>query len=117
MELVHRALAYVAVVAVVVGLIWSVLAAVRPTIDRRLLDRFGIAVVVLFLVASVAGGLQLATGARPKEDLHLVYAAIAIGLIPLARSFVVGNGRREAWLTAAAYLVLGGVLFRLFTTG
>lgn len=117
MELVHRVLAYVAVAAVGVGVVWSVLAAVRPTIDRRRLDRFGFGVVVLFLVAGVAGAVQLASGGRPREDLHLVYAVIAIGLIPLARSFLVGNSRREAWVIVAAYLVLGGLLFRLFGTG
>ena len=85
--------------------------------DRRRLDRFGMGVVALFLLAGIAGLGQLLSGERPKEGLHLLYAAIAIGLIPLARSFVVGNSRREAWLAPAAYLVLGGVLFRLFSTG
>lgn len=118
MELVHLALAYAAVAAVFVGVAWSLIRVVRPAMDRRLLDRFGIGVVALFLVTAVVGVTQLASGAQPKEDLHLVYAVIAVGLIPLARSFGgLGNGRRDAWLTAAAYLVLAGVLFRLFTTG
>ncbi len=117
MELVHRVLAYAAMVAVGVGVVWSVLCALRPTMDRRLPDRFGVGVVVLFLVAAAAGATQLASGSPPRENLHLLYAAIAIGLIPLARSFVPGSSRRAAWLMVAAYLVLGGVLLRLFTTG
>ncbi len=117
MELVHQALAYVAVGAVGVGIVWSIVLTLRPTRDHRGIDRFGVGVVGLVLVAAAAGAVQFASAARPKEDLHLVYAAVAIGLIPLARSFIIGNGRREAWVTVAAYVVLGGVLFRLFSTG
>lgn len=117
MELVHRVLAINAAVAVGVGVVWSVLCALRPTMGRRLLDRFGVGIVVSLLGAAVAGAARLASGRLPTEDLHLLYAAIAIGLVPLARSFVAGSGQRAAWLMVAAYLVLGGVLFRLFTTG
>ncbi len=117
MELVHRVLAYVAVAAVGVGIVWSIVLTLRPTRERRGIDRFGLGVVVLLLAAAAAGAVQLASAARPRDDLHFVYAAIAIGLIPLARSFIVGNSRHGAWLTVAAYVVLGGVLFRLFSTG
>lgn len=117
MEVIHRVLAYGAVAAAGVGLVWSAVLATRPATDRQLFDRFGLLVVGLLVAAALAGVAQLAAGARPKEDLHLIYAAIAIGLIPLARSFVTGKTRREAVVIVAAYLVLAGVLFRLFTTG
>ncbi len=117
MELVHRALAYAAVTAVGVGIAWSLVLAMRPEIGPRNLDRFGVGVTVVFLVGAIVGLAQLASGARPSEDLHLLYAAIAIGLIPLARSFVPTSSRHGGWMRIAAYLVLGAVLFRLFTTG
>ena len=87
--------------------------------DLRLLvgdTRHGLIVSGLLVIAAAAGAAQLATGAGPREDLHLLYAVVAIGLIPLARSFVVGTSRREGLVITAAYLALGGLLFRLFTT-
>ncbi len=117
MEVIHRVLAYGAVAVVGIGIVWSVGLTTKPATDRRLFDRFGLIVVGLLLIAALAGLAQLVSGARPKEDLHLVYAAIAIGLIPLARSFVAGRNRREAVVIVAAYVVLAGVLFRLFSTG
>ncbi len=117
MELVHRVLACAAVVAVGIAVVWWVLRALRPKMNGRFLDRFGVGVVVLFLAAALVGATQLASGARPSEDLHLLYAAIGIGLVPLARSFLAESSRRAAWLMVAAYLVLGGILLRLFSTG
>lgn len=116
-EVIHRVLAYIAVAAAVVGIVWSTVLAIRPATRRQLFDRFGLIVVGLLAAAALAGIAQLAAGARPREDLHLIYAAIVIGLIPLARSFVQGKTRREAVVLVAAYLALAGVLFRLFTTG
>ncbi len=72
MELVHRVLAYAAVMAVGIGVGWWVLRALRPTMDGRFLDRFGVGVVVLFLAADLVGATQLASGARPNEGLHLL---------------------------------------------
>ena len=117
MELIHRALADVAVAAVGLGLAWSILCAVRPAIDPRVLDRYGILVVGLIAVGAAAGAAQAFGGARPGEDLHLLYGALAVGLLPLARSFVPRTSRFPRWLTVAAYVVLGGVLLRLFMTG
>ncbi len=116
MEAIHRVLAYVSVAAVGVGILWSIALAMRPARDHRRFDRFGLIVSGLLVIAAAAGAAQLATGAGPREDLHLLYAVVAIGLIPLARSFVVGTSRREGLVITAAYLALGGLLFRLFTT-
>ena len=43
--------------------------------------------------ARASGLVLLAVGARPAEGLHLLYAIVAIALIPLARSFL-GPGER-----------------------
>ena len=72
----------------------------------------------MFVIAAVSGGLLLLTGARPSEGLHLLYALVALAVIPLARSFL---GRKTARAAAAlllvAFVVLGAVTYRLFITG
>ena len=117
MELAHRVIAYAGVAAVALGVAWSVARATRPRSESRLLERYQLLVVGLFLAAGAAGALLLVTGARPADDLHLLYAAVAIGLIPLARSYVTEAGRRRTIAILLAFLALGGVLFRLFSTG
>lgn len=74
---------------------------------------------VSFLIVAAASGLILfASGLRPADGLHLLYAVMSIGLIPLARSFTPRAGiRGAAVLLLVAFAVLGGVLYRLFTTG
>ncbi len=71
-----------------------------------------------FVIGAASGLVLLATGAGPAEGLHLLYAIVAIALIPLARSFR-GRAKRRAVgpLLLAASVVLGGVVYRLFTTG
>lgn len=115
--MIHRILGYAAVVAVAVGIVWSVVATRNPALGGRRFIRFQAMAVVLFVVASVAGLSLLISGARPKEGLHLVYAAIAVGLLPLARSFVPATDRRAGIAALAAFVVLGFVLYRLFATG
>lgn len=117
MELAHRVIAYAAVAAVAVGVVWSLALAARSRAGDRIFERYQLLVVGLFLVAGAVGGLLLVTGARPADDLHLLYAAVAIGLIPLARSYVPEGGRRRNIVILLAFLALGGVVFRLFGTG
>ena len=66
-----------------------------------------------------SGGLvMLAAGSRPADGLHLFYAVIAIALVPLARSFLGrATARASAALLLVAFVALGGVIYRLFTTG
>jgi D-alanyl-lipoteichoic acid acyltransferase DltB (MBOAT superfamily) len=76
------------------------------------------AVVSVFLIAAVSGGLLLPTGARPSEGLHFLYAIVALAVIPLARSFLGRTSARSAAaLLLVAFVVLGAVTYRLFTTG
>jgi hypothetical protein len=75
-------------------------------------------VVSLLIVGAASGAILLATGARPADGLHLLYAAIALAVVPLARSFTGRSNRRgTATLLLAAFVVLGAVLYRLLTTG
>jgi hypothetical protein len=113
----HRSLGYVAVAAVAFGIVWSLRLARRPRADDRVFDRFEAMVVGLVLLAALAGAGVLISGGHPREDIHLLYGAIAVGVIPLARSFVGGRNRRHSAAIFLAFTVLGGVLYRLFTTG
>lgn len=78
---------------------------------------FQMATVGLVLLAAVVGAARFASGARPADSLLLLYGAVAIVLIPLARSFRRGANLRDGVLTLVTVVALGGVLFRLFATG
>jgi hypothetical protein len=115
---IHRLLAYAVVAISVAGIGWSVLLVLTGRAGGPAFERFQAAVVSLLVVGAVSGLVLLATGARPAERLHLLYATVAIALIPLARSFLGrANGRAAAALLLAAFVVLGGLVYRLFTTG
>lgn len=117
MEIVHRVLAYAAVAVVAVGFVWSLALVGSGRPAGRVFERYQYLMVGLALVASAAGAALLASGSRPRDDLHLLYAGLAIGVIPLARSFVAGQDSRRPLAIFLAFVVLGGVLFRLLTTG
>lgn len=52
------------------------------------------------------------------EGLHLLYAGVAAALIPLARTFLRrAGGRGGTALLLVTFVVLGVVIYRLFTTG
>lgn len=117
MELAHRVMAYAGVAAVALGIAWSLTLAVRARPGGGLFKRYQLLVVALFLVAGASGALLLASSGRPRDDLHLLYAAVAVGLIPLARSYVPEDGPRRTVAILLAFLALGGIVFRLFGTG
>jgi len=117
-DAIHSLIAYVAILAVAAGIGWSVLLALRGRTGGAGFERFQAAVVSLLIVGGASGLILLATGARPADGLHLLYAGIAIVVVPLARSFIGRPGRRGiAPLILTAFVVLGAVLYRLFTTG
>jgi hypothetical protein len=76
-------------------------------------------VVGVLLGMAIAGGLALlAGGHRPREWLHLVYALLALGLVPLADALVAqATPRRRALARFLGALVAMGVIGRLFATG
>ena len=115
---IHRFLAYAGVAITVAAIGWSLLLAFTGREGGPAFERFQAAVVSTLVVGAASGLVVLATGARPADGLHLLYAIVAIGLIPLARSFFGrANGRATVALTFAAFVVLGGLMYRLFTTG
>ena len=79
----------------------------------------GAGAVAILLAMTTAGGLALlAGGRRPTEWLHLVYALLAFGLVPLADSLTAqASPRRRALARLLGALVAAGVIVRLFATG
>ena len=72
----------------------------------------------MFVVAAASGGLLLLSGAQPGDGLHFLYAVVALAVVPLARSFLGRTSPRSAAaLLLVAFIVLGAVTYRLFTTG
>ncbi len=118
MEGIHRLLAYAVVATTVVGIGWSVFLVIARRAGGPAFERFQAAVVSLIVVGSASGLILLTTGARPAAGLHLLYSIVAIALVPLARSFV-GHApvRATSGSLLAAFVVLGAVVYRLFTTG
>ena len=111
-------LAYGAVIVAVAGIGWSAINLGRGKEGSTGFERFQAGVVSLLIVASASGGLLFISGSRPSELLHWLYAGVAIATIPLARSFLGRASRRQSGLLfLVAFVVLGAVVYRLFTTG
>lgn len=82
------------------------------------IDRLRIGLTMLIGLQVVAGLIVLATGARPAEGLHFLYAIAALGLLALAGTFgSEAPPRPRAWILAAACAVLLLLAWRLASTG
>lgn len=118
MDAIHRLLAYATAAAAIGGIAWSLILVPRSRRSGAGFERYQAAVVSLIIVGAASGALILTAGARPADGLHLLYAALALAIIPLTRSFLDRTGeRRAALLLLAAFVVLGAIIYRLFTTG
>jgi uncharacterized MAPEG superfamily protein len=118
MEAIHRLIAYGAIPLIVTGIGVSILLVAARRAGGAAFDRFQAAVVSVLFVGSVSGAVLFASGMRPTDGLHLLYAAVALATVPLARSFTGrSGGLGTAALLLAAFVVLGALLFRLITTG
>ena len=117
-DAIHRLIAYVAIPLIAAGIGWSVVLAVTDRPGGVAFERFQAGVVSLLIVGIASGVILLATGTRPADGLHLLYAGIAVVMVPLARSFTGrSRARGSAVLLLVAFVALGAVLYRLFTTG
>jgi hypothetical protein len=113
---VHWALALgVAVVGGVVAVVttgWGRIG--RP--GRLAVDRAILVAIAAVIVAIASGLLLLAAGGRPADALHFVYAAAALGALPIARFAGVFAGRRALAVVVGA-VVLVALVVRLAQTG
>ncbi len=113
---VHRVLAIVVafsgVVAAVVALGWWRFG--RP--GRLAVDRAVLGAIVVVLVAIGSGVVLLALGSRPADGLHLLYAAVALLVLPAVR-FPAAFARRRGLAIGVGGLVLVALVVRLAQTG
>ncbi len=113
---VHRALAIVVgfagVVLAVMAIGWSRFG--RP--GRLAVDRAILAAIVVVLVAIGSGVVLLAFGSRPADGLHLLYAAVAVLVLPAVR-FPAAFARRRGLAVGVGALVLVALVVRLAQTG
>lgn len=117
MDAIHHVLAYAAAACAIVGVGWSSLLVFRRRVGGPGFEQFQAVVVTVVLVEAASGLIQLSRG-RPNEGLHLLYGLVAVALIPLARSFFGREGGRVGPVVlVVAFMVLGAVIFRLFSTG
>lgn len=117
MDVVHSTLAYAAVAAVLFGTAWTAVLVVQRRPGGRLFARYQVLVVGLVILAAVAGAVRLVFNSHPADNLHLLYGVVAVAALPVARSFLAGKEPRDSVLMLVAFVVLAGVLFRLFSTG
>lgn len=119
--------AIVATIAVLLAGLWSVISARQSDgrVDHRFaVDRFVLLVVGLVAASGIVGSFLLAGGSRPADALHLLYGPAALVTLPVGvwlsrRGRELGGAgaaRHDAWLLAAAVLLLG-IELRLLMTG
>lgn len=115
---VHHWLAYASAVPVLFVGIEGATRAWRQTPPGALASRLG-RLVQLLLGVTIAGGLGLLVGgARPRELLHLVYAVLVFGALPVANALsgrFGPRGRGAATVLGAAIAL--AVIARLIATG
>jgi hypothetical protein len=118
MDGLHAGLAVVTGIAVVLLLAASVAAAAGWSGGRVWLDRAVLVQAVAALVAVGSGLLVLASGARPADPLHFLYAVVLAGFALTLRAAAGTRPTRRVggWLVLGS-LVVGGVLVRAFMTG
>lgn len=115
----HVGLAILTTLAVFAATLEGAVRAIR----RRPADRVTLATLIAVLISAVmaafAGVALVITGHHPKEWLHLLYAALAFGLIPFAdnASTSLLHNRDKGLYRFAGGVVCLLVLTRLFVTG
>jgi peptidoglycan/LPS O-acetylase OafA/YrhL len=93
---------------------WS-FATHRPA--ARWIDRLILASLGAVALAALAGAGVWITQGPPADPLHLVYGALALVVLPVARYLGrIGSVRRRSGFVAGGCLVMAGVLYRLWTT-
>ena len=115
----HIALAIATTVAVLAATIEGAIRIINKRPAGNAAFRTLIAVMISAAITTLAGVALLMSGKHPKEWLHLLYAALAFGIIPFSdnasRSLRTDRGR-------GLYRFIGGlvcllILTRLFVTG
>ena len=113
---VHRLVAILVALGAGLILLVVVTAAVTHRPLRFARDRVILGVIVLVALGSTIGLVLLLGGEGPDDPLHLVYAALALFVLPVAR-FWDRLSSRNALAVGVAAVVLALLVLRLFQTG
>ena len=112
----HRVIAFLSAAAIGVLLLVVLAGAVTHREQRFARDRAILAAIALVAIAALVGLLQLASGGPPDDPLHLMYAAVALLILPLVRFWDRLAGRRTLAIGTGT-VILALLLLRLFQTG
>ena len=109
----------IAALTIVVATMEGAIRMVRSTPWNNSSLRTLVAVVITLLFTALAGIALVISGERPKEWLHLLYVALALGLIPLADNAAIPltNNRKKGLYRLAGGVTCLLVLTRLYVTG
>lgn len=115
----HILLAILTILAVLVATIEGAVRAVRGLPAGVAAGRTRTAVVMATVMTATAGVALLISGKHPGEWLHLIYAAFAFGLIPMADNSATSmkSDRGKGLARFGGGLVCLVVITRLFVTG
>jgi hypothetical protein len=115
----HVLFAILTTLAVLLATVEGAVRAIRGRPAGTVMLRTLIAVLVSAVLTALAGVALLITGHQPKEWLHLLYAALALGLIPFAdnASLSLRTNRSKGLYRFGGGIVCLLVLTRLFVTG
>lgn len=85
----------------------------------RLTDKSRTALILAFVMNAASGLALVTTGHHPHEWLHVMYAVLAFGTVPIADFYVrdVSHARRQAWARTGAGLFTLVLIARLAATG
>ena len=115
----HVLFAILTTLAVLLATVEGAVRAIRGRPAGAAMLRTLIAVLISVVVTAFAGVVLLIIGHHPKEWLHLLYAALALGLIPFAdnASLSLRTNRSKGLYRFGGGIVCLLVLTRLFVTG
>lgn len=115
----HIALAILTTLSVLAATVEGALRMARKTPAGNAAWKTLVAVLISAGLTALAGVALLISGEHPKEWLHLLYAALAFGLIPFAdnASISVQNSRTRGLYRFVGGIVCLVILTRLFVTG
>jgi hypothetical protein len=114
----HDLLALLSIVTMGIVVLEGGARTVRGVPPGRWASRLSDVMLVLIGITAAGGLALLAGGHRPRDFLHLLYAVLAFGAIPVADQLARHTPpRRRALARFVGALVGFGVIARLFATG
>lgn len=115
----HVPLAFLTMLAVVVATVEGAVRAVRARPAGVAAERTRTAVVLAVAMTTAVGVALLVGGHHPKEWLHLIYAALAFSLVPVADNAgtMLQSDRGKGLARLGGGVVCLVVVTRLFATG